>query len=514
MLILREELVCLIILVYLAFVSRSYRMGTDGKQFNRLMTFAVLHVAMDIFTVYTVNHTDSVIPAVNYAAHIIFYLAAIFFAREILLYAISLFYAREMKKWRLVSLVPIGIYVLCLPLLKVEYVQGRGTFYSDGPAVYVGFAVGFLYFAAALLLIIRNWKRLNKQVKYNLVPMLLILIVAEVAQMLVKELLFTGGAVTVITVGFFFSLENPHLVLERKNLIDAMTGVKNRNSYERDIQEYAREFARYPDRKFVFVFADMNNLKQVNGLYGHQDGDEYISFIAVALLNSLKGAEHIYRMGGDEFLAIYRDVEEETLLQEIEKVHLACRKATEDGRYTRELAIGYAVSGPEYKTLQDVLRVADYMMYRNKAELKRENVGEIKSDSGTRLNLTGLADRLFDALCLTGEGFYPFLMNLETGVTRVSPKLRDAFGLESEFFADFGATWAACLEPEDREPFRQAWQQVVGGGRQEFAYEARTRKPEGAVAQVSCRGHVYHGQDGEPDMFTGYLMIHDTQEGA
>ena len=97
-LILREELVCLIILVYLAFVSRSYRMGTDGKQFNRLLSFAVLHVAMDVFTVYTVNHTDTVIPAVNYVSHLIFYLAAIFFANEILLYVISLFYAKEIKK--------------------------------------------------------------------------------------------------------------------------------------------------------------------------------------------------------------------------------------------------------------------------------------------------------------------------------------------------------------------------------------------------------------------------------
>ena len=63
LLILREEIVCLIILIYLAFISRTYRMGKDGRLFNLILSFAIAHVILDGITVWTVNHTDTVSPA-------------------------------------------------------------------------------------------------------------------------------------------------------------------------------------------------------------------------------------------------------------------------------------------------------------------------------------------------------------------------------------------------------------------------------------------------------------------
>ena len=65
LLILREEIVCLVLLLFLALISRTYRMGKDGRIFNLILTFAVLHVFMDGVTVWTVNHPDSVSPLVN-----------------------------------------------------------------------------------------------------------------------------------------------------------------------------------------------------------------------------------------------------------------------------------------------------------------------------------------------------------------------------------------------------------------------------------------------------------------
>ena len=55
-LVLRAELVCLIILLYLTFVSRTYRMGKDVRIFNQILFFAIIHAVMDMVTVYTVNN--------------------------------------------------------------------------------------------------------------------------------------------------------------------------------------------------------------------------------------------------------------------------------------------------------------------------------------------------------------------------------------------------------------------------------------------------------------------------
>ena len=505
-LILREEFVCLVILVFLAFISRTYRMGTDGKIFNRLLICALIHVFMDGVTVWTVNHMQTVPEWVNYAAHVVFYLSAIFYSNEIFVYVTNMFHPDVTDKWHWLSLIPVGIYILLLPVLGIEYRQAEGTYLSAGAAANVGWVIGFVYFLFALGLLFRNWKGVSRRIRYSLLPMMLILMAAEVTQIAVQELLFTGGAITIVTVGFFFSLENPAIVLERKMMMDAMTGVENRNSYERDIVEYNREFTANRNKRFIFMFADINNLKSVNGMYGHQAGDEYISLIAVALLNNLKKAEHIYRMGGDEFLAIYRDADEETVRRDIEKIREECARAGEKKQYKPALAIGYAISGPNYKDLHDVLRVADYMMYRNKADLKREFAIEAKIKAGTGLNLTGLTDRIFDAMCMPTSSICPFMTNMGTGITRISPALCDLLGLEEEFQQAFEHTLTGLVHPEDREAFCEELKGVLTGKKESYSCPCRIKNKDGEYVSVTSCGAVYHGKDGEDDIFFGYMM--------
>lgn len=508
LLILREELVCLIILIFLILVSRTYRKGRNGKLFNRLLISAAVHVVMDGVTVWTVNHTETVPHALNYSAHLVFFLAAALFAKEILIYSVRIFYPEQEKKWNRAGLILIAAYAALLPFLKIEFRELRGTWAAAGPAVYAGWGVAYIFFFASLALILRNRKGLTPRVRTTLLPMLLILLAAETAQILVRELLFTGGAVTIATIGLFISLENPNIVLERYAMTDAMTGVENRNCYERDIEEYDRQFRSDPKLQFTFLFADMNNLKSVNGMYGHDAGDEYISFIGATLQNTLRDAEHIYRMGGDEFLAIFRNVEEKNVIRDIGKIRAACDQERAKRKFNPVLAIGYAVSGPQYQNLHDVLKVADYMMYQNKAELKRENAMEA-GHKGTDLNLTGLTDRLFDAMCLTGEGYYPFIKNMETGVTRVAQGLAEFIGAEDAFFADFRSVWTERIHPDDRKAFADDLDAVISGEKKYHLCSCRVMDKTGKYIKAESRGGMYHGLDGEPDLFTGYVAFPD-----
>lgn len=285
---------------------------------------------------------------------------------------------------------------------------------------------------------------------------------------------------------------------------DTMTGTESRICYERDILELDREHREHPEQRFIFLFADMNNLKSVNGMYGHSAGDEYIAFIGETLRRCLKTAEHIYRMGGDEFLAIYRNAEEATVIREIEAVRDACDKEAEKRSYKPLLAMGYAVSGPQYESLHEVLRAADYMMYQNKADLKLQLVQKA-GYGGTRLNLSGLTDRIFEVFCAAGDDFYPFLQNLHTGVTRIAPGMMTFFGLDSEFQADFHQEWLLRVHPEDRETFRKQLDSALRG-EEKLACRCRLKDREGRYILTACHGAVYHGRDGEPDYFSGYLL--------
>ncbi len=292
----------------------------------------------------------------------------------------------------------------------------------------------------------------------------------------------------------------------QKDSIDAMTGVENRNRYEADIPGYEAEYLADPSKRFIFLFADLNNLKSVNGLYGHEAGDRYITFIAATLRDHLRSAEHIYRMGGDEFLAVYRDVPEETVTREMDAIRKACLLQGEKREYVPKLAMGYAVSGSQYRSLHDVLRVADYMMYRNKAELKREVAMEAEH-RGTNLNLTGLTDRIFEAMCTGSEEDCLFLLNLETGVARLAPGLQQLLGLADEFHPRLLEALTQKMNPEDREIFREAWTETLEGKRPRLHAAIRIPDPEGREIQAVCKGGVYRGRDGEPDYLAGMLSI-------
>ena len=512
-LVLRAELVCLIILLYLTFVSKSYRMGKDVRIFNQIQAFAIIHVIMDGVTVWTVNHTETVPAFWNDLAHIMFYMSAILYSFSISLYAMNLSRQQKIaKKWRILAIIPAGVYLALLVtgVLKIEYAQLDGTKASVGPAPTAGYVLALVYFAMGILSIFTRWSKIGAHFKKTMLPMLFLLIISELIQTQVKEFLFTGCAITAITVAFFFTLENPAAVLERKVMMDALSGLGTRSGYEHDMAEYDREYEKNRDISFTFLFVDINNLRSVNGLYGHQEGDSYISNIAVLLMTNLRGAEHIYRMGGDEFLAIYRKAEEKKVVKDIRRVQEACKRSQERLGYAPELAIGYAISDPKYNSLRDVLRVADYMMYRNKADIKRGIAEDAIRHTGTHLNLSGLTDRVFDAMCLISEEYYPYLNNLETNVTRVAPAMAEFFGLESEFIDDFATVWMEHVHPDDMQEYVSDLSATMAGRKKYHFCRYRARAKNGEYVQVTCRGGIYHGRDGEPDVFAGYLVNHGT----
>ncbi|MBR6380985.1 MAG: diguanylate cyclase [Lachnospiraceae bacterium] len=95
---------------------------------------------------------------------------------------------------------------------------------------------------------------------------------------------------------------------------DVLTGAKNR----RAIREFERQELD-TGRSYGYLMCDINGLKVTNDTQGHDAGDEMIRDVAECL-KEVFGAEHLYRMGGDEFAVyVYRDTPEE-LDRDVERV--------------------------------------------------------------------------------------------------------------------------------------------------------------------------------------------------
>ena len=114
------------------------------------------------------------------------------------------------------------------------------------------------------------------------------------------------------------------------------------------------------------IFADMNGLEYTNDHHGHSAGDLLLKNAAMILQNTFIGDE-IYRVGGDEFLILLRDTDEEEMRRKIAEM----KKKAEMFDNVR-FAAGYSLVRPGMD-LREALAEADARMYQDKEDYYREH---------------------------------------------------------------------------------------------------------------------------------------------
>ena len=114
------------------------------------------------------------------------------------------------------------------------------------------------------------------------------------------------------------------------------------------------------------MVCDLNGLKQINDLKGHQAGDEYIRNGADIICKAFTHSP-VYRIGGDEFVVIVQGADYGKIDKCIEKIQRVNIKNGKTGAVT--MAVGVAKYKGEAFT-SDVFEKADSAMYENKRKMK------------------------------------------------------------------------------------------------------------------------------------------------
>ena len=151
-----------------------------------------------------------------------------------------------------------------------------------------------------------------------------------------------------------YSEKEESLYLSKMSFSDQLTGVMNRNAYERKTKSlYAK------GGLMGIILADVNGLKHANDTGGHAAGDRLIIETAHALANEF-GVERVFRTGGDEFLVVLQDFGEAEIESDIElvKEYLSSVEVS--------TSMGLAFSEHFDGNLKELLAVADKRMYEDK----------------------------------------------------------------------------------------------------------------------------------------------------
>ncbi len=366
----RQEITCIAILVFLMAYYLLNKIRDDNSLFLKFSTLALVHVILGTITLYTVNNMELVTPETNKILLILQYLTAVLFVECFYDYVVDIAVSsKNRKKFHFFGSVLFLLSIILCFVLPIEYEEGNIITYSRGYAVFAVFFIILIMATMSFAIILATHNRLANRIKRALIPQLILVYMALVGQAMLPELLVTGATVTFISLGIFISMDNPDKDYKQQAYWDFSTGLKNRNCYNRDIAKYQiGPRLKNPNQKIGFLVADINDLKTVNDNYGHHEGDKLISSTANILKSCLKTAKDIYRIGGDEFIALYLDPDDETVKNEIEHINKASHSISSSD-YASGIAIGY-VSGYVHENVHLLIQKADRMMYVHKTNMK------------------------------------------------------------------------------------------------------------------------------------------------
>ena len=174
--------------------------------------------------------------------------------------------------------------------------------------------------------------------------------------------------ILVLGVGSFVAYKLAHKIRISKRIkkedkllyIDVMTNLKNRN-YLNDNIEYWSENKVYPQ---AILILDLNQIKDLNDKYGHEEGDKQIKAAANVLIKTQRENSEIMRTDGNEFMVYLVGYEEKIILSYIHKLTRELNLSLPYKNYGASL--GYAMIENELNTIDDAINDATNRMRANK----------------------------------------------------------------------------------------------------------------------------------------------------
>ncbi|HUX42577.1 MAG TPA: sensor domain-containing diguanylate cyclase [Rectinemataceae bacterium] len=178
-----------------------------------------------------------------------------------------------------------------------------------------------------------------------------------------------------------------HEALRRLSMVDALTGIPNRRSFEH-LLEREKERVKRSGRVFSLLLIDIDGFKAINDSHGHEMGDEVLKRLARILAACTRHMDTAARLGGDEFVVLLPDTGREAAEEVRDRIVAATVEAPPPGEVAFTISVGLQTGGAD--DADRVVAGADRDMYLQKqshfegrAENLEENLPDFLEDEGS-----------------------------------------------------------------------------------------------------------------------------------
>jgi diguanylate cyclase (GGDEF)-like protein len=157
---------------------------------------------------------------------------------------------------------------------------------------------------------------------------------------------------------------------------DALTGLPDRGSFDRDARRIIAE-AWGRARPVSLIIIDIDHFKDINDQYGHAAGDEALRQIGRALSGAVRDSDHVYRVGGEEFIVVCDGLAHSAAILAGERLRLCVAGLQITGLGASVTgSVGIATAPDDGADLNTLFTSADARLYAAKSAGRNRVVGQ------------------------------------------------------------------------------------------------------------------------------------------
>jgi diguanylate cyclase (GGDEF)-like protein len=170
--------------------------------------------------------------------------------------------------------------------------------------------------------------------------------------------------------------------------IDHLTGLMNRRGFFENARLLFSLAARQA-KPVTFAYIDVDNLKNLNDMFGHSVGDQALKGVGTMLTSAVRSSDVVGRLGGDEFAIVLLGINASDANELFDRLHKQLSEMMRARGWESGVSIGvvtFANSIPDIqeviKYIQEVIKYADALMYKAKKNGKGRVIYEELASTG------------------------------------------------------------------------------------------------------------------------------------